>query len=134
VLAHLAMDRIGHLPRPPDGVLWIAPGFAVLVWAAQGVADLDPLRVILPVVLALLWWTMRRLGQRGARVTLGAPVPVWQHGLVLIAPLIAVGLAPLGWAQDWGTLESNWVVAGITCLLSVVWLGRLVRRAARRGG
>jgi len=134
VLAHLAMDRIGHLPRPPDAALWIAPGFAVLVWVAQRVADLDPLQVILAVVLALLRWTMRRLGQRGARVTLGAPVPVWQHCLVPIAPLIAVGLAPLAWAQGWATLASNWVVAGITCLLSVVWLGRLARRAARRVG
>ena len=104
---------------------------ALLVWVAQGVADLNPLRVILPVVMALLWWTMRRLGQRGAAVSLGAPVPVWQHGLVLIAPLIASGLGPLGWAQGWATLEPNWVVAGITCLWSVISLGRLVSRAAR---
>ena len=54
VLAHLVIDRIGHLPRPPDAVLWVAPGFALLGWVAQGVADLNPPRVILPVVMALL--------------------------------------------------------------------------------
>jgi hypothetical protein len=132
VLAHLGMDRLGHLPRPPNAVLMIAPGIAALVWVAQTVADLNPLRVLLPVVLALLWWVMRRLGQPGARVSLGAPVPVWQHALLLIAPGLAVLLAPRLWAQSWGTLSSNIVVALITCLLSVVWLGRLIWSAAKR--
>lgn len=131
VLAQVGMDRIGQLPRPPNAVLWIAPAIALLVWVAQGVADLNPLRVLLPLVMVLLWWVMRRLGQGGARVSLGAAVPVWQHALVLIAPAIAVVLAPLAWAEGWGTLSANIVVAMVTCLLSLVWLGRLVWRAAR---
>jgi hypothetical protein len=129
VLAQVVLNRIGHLPQPPKALLWVAPGIALAVWVVQGVMDLNPLRVLLPLVMALLWWTMRRLGQPGLRVPLGVPVPVWQHALVLIAPGVAVALAPIGWAQGWGTLGANIVVAAVTCLLSLVWLGRLIWRA-----
>lgn len=132
VLAQFGIDRVGQLPRPPKPVLWVAPVIALLVWLAQTMADLNPLRVLLPLVLALLWWVMRRLGQGGTPVSLGAAVPVWQHALVLIAPAIAVVLAPMGWAQGWGTLSANIVVATVTCLLSLVWLGRLIWSAAKR--
>jgi hypothetical protein len=129
VLAHWGVDRMGHLPRPPAMVLWIAPGIAALVWMVQTLADPNPLRVVLPVALGLIWGVMRRLGEPGARVSLGGSVPLWQHGLVLIAPAVAVGLAPVGWAQGWGTLGANWVVAGATCLLSLIWLGWLIWRS-----
>ncbi|MBN8630732.1 MAG: hypothetical protein J0L76_07750 [Rhodobacterales bacterium] len=131
VLAQVGMDRIGQLPRPAKPVLWVAPAIAMLVWLVQGAADLNPWRVVLPLVMALLLWVMRRLGHAGAPISLGAPVPVWQHALILIAPAIAVLLAPLGWAQGWGTLSSNIVVAVATCLLSLIWLGRLIWRAIR---
>ena len=82
-------------------------------------------------VLALLWWVMRRLGQAGP-VSFGPGAPVLHHLLFLIAPLIVVVLAPLGWAQQgWVTLEANWVVAVLTCLISVGWLGRLIWSAAQ---
>ena len=132
-LAHGVMDRMGHLPRPPAWVLWIAPAFAALVWVLQSVAEPSPVRLVLPVILALLLWVMRRLGQGVAPVSLGAAVPLWRHGLFLIAPAIVVVLAPLGWAQGWGTLEANWVVAGVSCLVSLLWLGRLVWSAAQGG-
>lgn len=134
VLAHGWMDRLGHLPRPPNAVLWIAPGIAALVWVAQTLADLNPLRVVLPVALGMIWWVLRRLGQPGVPIPLGGPVPIWHHALLLIAPAIAVALAPLGWAQGWGTLGANWVVAGVTCLLSLIWLGRLIWRSGFRKG
>ena len=75
---------------------------------------------------------MRRLGQRDRPVSLGRPVPFSTHLLFLIAPALVVLLAPLGWAQGWGTLEANWVVAVPTILGSVLWLGRLVRSALKR--
>lgn len=130
-LAHVGMDWVGQMPRPTAWVLWVAPVMALLVWGAQGASDLNPYRLILPVILALVLWTMRRLGKRDLPVSFGPPVPVWQHGLFLIAPLIVVVLAPLGWAQGWGTLQSNWVVAGISCVLAVGWLGWLLGRAVR---
>lgn len=131
VLAHGGLDRVGHLPRPPTVVLWIAPGIAVLIWGAQTVAEMNPVRLLLPVTLALIWWIMRRLGQGAGQVPLGAPVPLWQHGLMLLAPLIVVGLAPLVWGQGRGTFEANGIVAGITGLVSLGWLVRLIWRAAR---
>lgn len=131
-LAHVVMDRMAVLPRPKLWVLWIAPGIAAAVWVAQSVADLNPMRVVLPLILGLILWVMRRLGDRTRPVSLGMPVPVWQHGLFLIAPLLVVGLAPFGWAQGWGTLNANWIVAGLSSVGSVLWLGRLVWQAARR--
>lgn len=136
-LANAAMDRIGHMPRPRPWVLWIAPAFAFGVWGLASVADQNPMRVVLPLILGLLLWVMRRLGkteggQRGGTVSLGAAVPVWQHFLFLIAPALVVLLAPLGWAQGWGALEANWVVAVLTSAGSVLWLGRLVRSALKR--
>jgi hypothetical protein len=132
VLAHVVMDRMGALPRPRAWVLWIAPAIATAVWVAQSVADPNPMRVVLPVILALILWVMWRLGDRSRPVSLGVPVPVWQHFLFLIAPVIVVLLAPWGWAQGWGTLGANWIVAALSVLGSVAWLALLVWRAARR--
>lgn len=131
-LAHVVMDRMAVLPRPRPLVLWIAPGIAVALWVVASVMDPNPMRVVLPLVLGLIVWIMRRLGQRDRPVSLGEPVPVWQHLLFLIAPVLVVLLAPIGWAQGWGTLEANWVVAVLSILASVVWLGRLVWSAAKR--
>ena len=131
-LAHVVMDRMGQMPRPPGWVLWVAPVFAALFWGWQTVAEMNPYRLVIFVLLGLILWIMRRLGQRDTPVSFGASVPVWQHGLFLIAPLITVLLAPMGWAQGWGTLESNWVVAGIGCLMSVGWLMVLTWRAVMR--
>lgn len=131
-LANVVMDRIGHLPRPRPLILLIAPAIALVVWALSSVADPNPMRLVLPLILGLLLWVMRRLGQRGRPVSLGPAVPVWQHLLFLITPALVVLLAPLGWAQGWGPLEANWVVAGLTCLGAVGWLARLVWSAAKR--
>ena len=127
-LAQLVMDRMGQLPQPRPWVLWIAPAIATAVWIIASIADPNPMRVVLPLILGLLLWIMRRLGQRDGPVSLGAPVPVWQHFLFLIAPALVVLLAPLGWAQGWGSLYANWVVALGGILGSVFWLGRLVWR------
>lgn len=132
VLAHVVMDRMAVLPRPSRWVLWIAPAIAASVWVAQSVADPNPMRLVLPLILGLILWVMWRLGDRSRSVSLGSPVPVWQHLLFLVAPLLVVLLAPLGWAQGWGTLGANWIVAALSVLGSVFWLGRLVWRAARR--
>ena len=62
VAAGLALDRIGSLPVPPRPVLWAAPALLALAWAVQAALALDPLRLALPPILALLLWTLRRLG------------------------------------------------------------------------
>lgn len=130
-LAHVVMDRLGALPRPKPWVLWVAPGIAIAVWLFQTITTMNPLRLMLPAVLVLILWIMRRLGQKGATVALGGG-PMARHGLFLITPVIIVILAPLGWAQGWGTLEANWVVAGIASLAALIWLGRLIWRSAAK--
>ncbi len=131
-LAHLVMDRMGRLPRPRAWVLCVAPGIALAVWTLQTLAEMNPLRLALPVMLAALLWVMWRLGQRGP-VDLGSGPP-WRHALFLITPTLIVVLAPLGWAQGWGTLEANWIVAGISSLAALGWLARLGWRAVRGNG
>lgn len=131
-IGNIVLDRMGHLPRPRPWVLWIAPAVALVVWILSSIADPNPMRLVLPAMLGLLLWIMRRLGQRDRPVSLGAPVPVWHHLLFLIAPALVVILAPWGWAQGWGTLAANWVVAGAGIVGSVVWLGWLIRSAAQR--
>jgi hypothetical protein len=130
--AHAVMDRMGHLPRPRPWVLWVAPVIAALVWIISSIADPNPMRVVLPVILTLILWVMWRLGKRDGPVSLGPAVPLWHHFLFLLAPALLVWLAPLGWAQGWGSLQSNWVVAVLTILGSVIWLARLVWSAAKR--
>ena len=81
-------------------------------------------------MLGLILWVMARLGQKGAPVALGSG-PAARHALFLIAPALIVVLAPLGWAQGWGTLEANWGVAGVSSAVALGWLGRLGWRASQ---
>jgi hypothetical protein len=130
-LAHVVMDRIGWMPQPRRGVLWVAPVIAFLVWVLQSVYDPNPWRIVLPCLMALILWIMWRLGDRTKAQPLGQPVPVWQHGLFMIAPVTIVALAPLGWAQGWGTLGANWAIALPTVAVSTLCLVALIWFAAR---
>ena len=124
-LAHVVMDRMGRLPRPRPWVLLAAPAIALAVWALQTVVEMNPLRLVLPVMLVAILLVMRRLGQ-GRTVDLVSG-PLGRHALFLIAPALIVVLAPMGW----GTLEANWVVAGISSAVALGWLGLLGWRAVR---
>jgi len=126
---HAVLDRIGQVPGPPLWAMAVAPAILALSWLVQGILTLNPLRLLLPVILWGIWVIMRRLGQGGA-VSLGPPVPVWQHALFLIAPLLTVAIAVPGWAA-FGAVEVNWFIAIATGLVSLAWLGRLGWRAFR---
>ena len=121
-VAHWAMDRARVLPKPRAWVLWVAPGIAGAVWGLQSVIEPNPVRLVLPVLLVWILWVMWRLGGQAVELRAG---PAARHLLFLIAPVLVVVLAPLGWAQGWGTLEANWVVAVSASLIAVMWLGRL---------
>lgn len=128
-LGHVVLDRIGQVPRPRLWVMAVAPAILALSWLVQGILTLNPLRLLLPLILVGIWAIMRRLGQGGA-VSLGPAVPIWQHALFLIAPLLTVAIAVPGWAAI-GAVEVNWIIALATGLASLVWLGRLGWRAFR---
>ena len=126
-LGHSILDRVGEVKVAP----WWAMALPALVvgaaWVWQGVASLDPLRLVLPVVLAGLVWLAFRLGDRGP-LRLGAPVPVWRHGVFLLAPLVTAAIAVWG-GTTLGGLPTNWPVVLGTSAVGLIWLGRLVWRA-----
>ena len=132
-VGHWILDRLGAVAAAPLWALAV-PGLVVAAaWLAQTMMTLNPLRLILPVVLAGLIWLAFRLGNRGA-VHLGPAVPVWQHGVFLLAPVVVATVAPWGWARFGVGVETNWLLALLTSAVGLVWLGRLVWRArlARR--
>lgn len=130
VLGQLILDREQALPRPPLWVICVAPGLMALLWWYQVIAGFVPQMLAFPLLMGLLVWVMWRLGRGPQGSVLGQPGG-WRHGLFLIAPAVAVGLAPMGWGLGLGPLASNWVVAVGTGLLSLGMLGRLIWRAVR---
>ena len=128
--AHLTLDKIAVVPRPPRWVLAIAPVLLLLSWVLQTGISLNPLRLVLLPILVGLWWIMRRLGAERP-VSFGTPAErVWHHVLFLIAPLLTALIAAAGWANIGGVL-TNIPVAVVTCAVSLGWLGKLVWKAAR---
>lgn len=83
--------QLGRLPRPAPAVLLVVPVLGVLLWVLQGVADPRPERLALLPMLGLTLWAMRRLGPGDRAV---APsVPLWRHGIFLVAPLTTALIA-----------------------------------------
>ena len=129
--AQLVLDRIGELPRPPLWLLLLAPGIAGLLWLWQTVTGFVPQRLALPLVVLLILWIMRRLGLRSEGGTSLGQSGGWRHGLFLIAPLVAVAVAPPLWGLGLGTLAANWVTLIVTSLTALAALGWLIWRAGR---
>ena len=128
--AHLALDKIAVVPRPPRWVLAVAPVCMLISWMLQTGVSLNPLRLVLLPILAGLCWIMRRLGA-GQAVSFGTPAKrLWHHALFLITPFTTAVIAALGWANISG-IPTNILVALVTYAVSLGWLGRLVWRAAR---
>lgn len=126
-LGHLALDRLGEVVAAPWWAVAVPAAVLTAAWAVQGVVTANPLRLVLPLVLAGLVWLAFRLGDRGA-VSFGAAVPFWQHALFLLAPWLVSVLAPLGWAWFPGGVEM-WPMAIVTSAAGLGWLGRLMWRA-----
>ncbi|NBZ87069.1 hypothetical protein [Stagnihabitans tardus] len=124
VAAQLALDRIGPLTAPPLWVMALPGGLLGASWAMQGVATLSPLRLLLPVILAVLVWLAFRVGDRQP-LRLG-PSGGWRHGLFLVTPLVTAMLGRLAWDAFPEGLEI-WPLAVVTCLVALIWLGSLLR-------
>lgn len=119
-------DRVGEVKAAPLWAMALPALVLGAAWAVQLAAQ-DPLRLVLPVVLAGLVWLAFRLGGQGP-LRLGAAVPVWRHGVFFVAPGVVALVAGWGWSA-WGMVETNWPVASATSGVGLVWLGRLVWRA-----
>ena len=123
VAGHMALDRLETLPRPPNRVLWVTPGLALILWLAESAADPRPQRLALPLMVGLTLWAMRRLS---GRLTFGPPAPVLRHALFLLAPLTAALIATL--ARNTAGFAANEVVAVIAVPLGLaLWLWSLWR-------
>lgn len=134
-LAQLALDRIGTVPTPGRRGLLVAPSLLGLLWLAQVALAPNPIWLVLPLVLALAWWVMRRLGastRDGLR--LGAPAPPGRHLLFLAAPLTTTAVVSIGWRLQPDGLEGNLVTLALTAPTSLALLARLSWQARRSAG
>ncbi len=131
VAAHMLLDRIAEVPRPPVWVALVVPVLAVALWGAQSFADPRPARLALPVMLGLTFWAMWRLGQRGTPVAFGPPAPPWRHLLFVLAPLTTALIAVPAW-QGLGGVPTNIPVFIVTVALSAGWWLWLLGRALRQ--
>ena len=137
-VAHLLLDRITPLERPKRWVLMIAPLTLAVVWVVQSLQAPSIRRLSLPVLLALTFWVMKRLGGAGAGgspVDFGRPAPQpMRHFIFLLVPVLGAGLAVTGWAIS-GGFEAN-VALGLVLipvsLLAYGWLGLRAERLQRK--
>lgn len=128
-IGNMMLDRIGVVPRPPRGVLLVAPVLFLLLWIAQSIADPRPQRLALPLLLGGLYWIMSRLGEGRAPSEFGrAPYQAWRHWVFLIVPVVTSVVGGLLWTHTTG-IESNFVIAVAGGLISLFWLGKLARLA-----
>lgn len=119
--AHLVLDRIGTVPRPHGAVLLAVPAVALAVWVATGLADPDPVRLALPVMVGLTLWAMVRHGG-AAPVGFGGPQGAVFRMSALVVPALVWAIATWGW-QAWGGVETNAPFAIATVVGSVgLWL------------
>lgn len=131
-LSAWGLDRLGPIPRPRPLLLWAAPALLALAWAAQAALLLDPRRLLLVPLVALVLWVMRRRATAeplAARLPNGGPARLL---LPLLAPLVAAlaapvlqpAGAPLPWAQP--------VLAALLTLAALSLLLRLALRGSTR--
>jgi hypothetical protein len=90
VAGFAAFGRLGALPRPPVWVLLVVPCLALAVWLAKSAMDPRPVRLLVPLLLAVTLWAMRRLGDNADDEIPSAPLS--RHMRFMIIPLI---LAPV---------------------------------------
>ena len=132
VAAHIALDNLGCLDRPPPVVLWAAPCVLFLLWLIRAVITGSVVVLTCPAMLLATVWIMRRHGQEGRALVFGPVLPVWRHALLLLLPLTVAVFAVTGW-QLFGAVAVNVPAALATGAIgSALWIWLLWRAAFRR--
>jgi hypothetical protein len=128
----LVLDRIGQLPRPPRWVLGAPWILVTILWVFSAFADPRPVRLALPMLLALTLWSMARLGPRAPDVAGFGPPALRpsRHLLFLLVPLIAAPIAVAGW-HWFGAVPVNIPFALIFGGVALGWFLGLIWRAYR---
>lgn len=132
VAAQIGLDRLGRLSEVPRTLLLAAPLLLATVWLVRMV--MTPALVLLscPVMVLTTAWIMGRLGKHGPAPGNFEQVPVWRHGLFLIAPVMTALLVVPGW-QIVGPVAVNIPIALISGAIGLgLWLW-LLREAAMTG-
>jgi hypothetical protein len=113
--ANMMLDRLQPLPKPGRAALLAIPAFALLLWLLNLLGAFSPLMLVLPLLLALTLWTMRRLGALAGDLSFSAPAPSpARHLVFLLAPLAATLGASFGLQQSGEGLETNVPIALVT--------------------
>lgn len=133
-VGQLVLDRVGHVAVPSRRVLLVAPVILLVGWLVRFVLAPSPLYLVLPLVLAVTWWLMRRWSDdaAGAGLALGGGGGVRTHAPFLLAPVVGAPLAVQLWRAAPEGVPFHIVVA-LTGVAVSLWLfGRLLLGAARR--
>lgn len=139
-VGHLVLDRVGHVAVPSRPVLLMAPVILGVGWLVRFVLAPTPLYLVLPVLLALTWWLMRRWSDEAPRPGLalgggsggGVGAGVRAQAPFLIAPVVGSLLASQLWRGVPEGLPFHIVVALASIAVSLWLFGRLVLGARRR--
>lgn len=129
VAGFAVFGRLGALPRPPCLMQLAVPCLALLLWLGKSVFDPRPERLLLPLLLAVTLWAMRRLGT-GAPVS-WRPAPLRRDALFLIVPLTVASIASFLILGTPGFQANVVAVLVLTPLGLCLWLW-LVWRAFRQ--
>lgn len=118
----IVLDRVGRVSRPSGRTMAIAPCLLGAIWCVRFVLAPSPVRVSVPLLVALTLWIMRRLAPRDRdsasdALELGPRAPRWRHALFLSLPLATTLVCSVGWSRTNG-LHTNIPFALCTSLLS----------------
>jgi len=134
-LGHVALDRLVRVPVPSRRVLLVAPVLLLVGWLVRVVLAPSPLYLVLPMVLGLTAWVMRRWGDGPIGLELsgvGVSGGLRAHAWFLLAPVGCALVASLLWWAAPEGLPANIVVALGTVAISLWLFGRLVLGGLRR--
>lgn len=96
IAGHLWLDRLGPVARAPHWVIWGLVVLALGLWGAKLAGDPQPKRLLVPLMIGLTLWGMRRSGRAGpveGRLEVPGFGQSGWRALWLTVPVVAVMLA-----------------------------------------
>lgn len=133
VAGHLWLDRLGPVARAPRWLIWGLALLALGLWGWKLVADPQPKRLLVPLMIGLTLWGMRRSGR-------GESVEAWGFGHAgarvwwMVLPVAVVVVAGQLVRGGPGFPGNEWLAVSYGLVGFGLWLWALGRafRSARR--
>lgn len=123
---HLWLDRLGPVARAPRWLIWALGLLALGFWGWKLVGDPQPKRLLVPLMIGLTLWGMRRSGRAGPAEPWGfgrAGARVWWMALPVVAVVVA-GVLVRGGP---GFPGNEWLAVSYGPVGLVLWLWALWR-------